>query len=105
MSIQDKVSGRLKQAAGDLTGDQNLHRQGVRDERKAEAKAELREAEQRAQRLREEIARLEYESPSEETSQPTAREGSPSHEQVRDAQTREQRSANDAAQIPRDEPS
>lgn len=104
MSIQDKVSGRLKQAAGDLTGDENLHRQGVREERKAEAKRELAEAEERAERLRDEIARLEYESPPEGTSQRTARDGSPSKEQVRHAQTPARRSAEDTAESASDEP-
>lgn len=104
MSIQDKISGRLKQAAGDLTGDETLHRQGVREERKAEARRELREAEQRAERLRGEIARLEYESPSEGTSQRPARGASPSEEQVRHAQTRARRSVDDTAETARDEP-
>lgn len=103
MSIQDKVSGRLKQAAGDLTGDEGLHRQGVREERKAEAKRELREAEQRAERLREEIARLEYESLSE-TGEGT-QDVSSSREQVRHVQTDAQRSADDLAEVPRDDPS
>lgn len=104
MSIQDKVSGRLKQAAGDLTGDKNLHRQGVRDERKAEARRELREAEQRAERLRDEIARLEYESASEEPSQRPTRGAAPSTDQVRHEQTPAGRSAEDTADTAHNEP-
>lgn len=103
MNIQDKVSGRLKKAAGDLTGDENLHRQGVREERKAEAKRELREAEQRAERLRDEIARLEVESTSQATSQDTPRDGSYSEERVGRAQTEAQRSVDDTSDIARDE--
>ena len=78
MTIQDKVTGRFKQAAGDLTGDKELRDEGVREERKAEARRELHEAEQRVQRLRDEIARLEYRSSDEGASpnsagdQPTA---------------------------------
>jgi uncharacterized protein YjbJ (UPF0337 family) len=41
MSTKDKLSGRLKKAAGDLLGDRSLRRKGVRDERKAEEKEEL----------------------------------------------------------------
>ena len=41
MSIIDKITGRTKKAAGDLTGDSGLRRQGAREERKGEAKDEL----------------------------------------------------------------
>jgi uncharacterized protein YjbJ (UPF0337 family) len=41
MGLKDKVTGRLKQAAGDLKGDEALRRQGADEERKAEAKEEL----------------------------------------------------------------
>jgi uncharacterized protein YjbJ (UPF0337 family) len=64
MSIQSKVTGRLKQAAGDLAGDEKLRREGVREERKADAKRELSEAEEAAERKRAEVARLEYETGS-----------------------------------------
>ena len=37
----DKVTGRIKQAAGDLAGDSSLKREGRREERKGEAKEEL----------------------------------------------------------------
>ena len=36
--LTDKVTGRAKQAAGDITGDEETRREGVRDERKGEAK-------------------------------------------------------------------
>jgi uncharacterized protein YjbJ (UPF0337 family) len=65
MSIQSKVTGRLKQAAGDLAGDEKLRREGVREERKSDAKRELSEAEEAARRKRAEVARLEDETGSE----------------------------------------
>ena len=41
MGLKDKVTGRLKQAAGDLKGDAALRRQGGDEERKAETQEEL----------------------------------------------------------------
>ena len=41
MSIMDKITGRAKKAAGDLTDDASLRRQGAREERKADAKEDL----------------------------------------------------------------
>jgi uncharacterized protein YjbJ (UPF0337 family) len=41
MGLKDKFTGRLKQAAGDLKGDDALRRQGVDEERKAEAEEDL----------------------------------------------------------------
>lgn len=48
MGIEDKISGRIKQAAGDLLGHDGLKRQGRQEERKADAEQEAREAEARA---------------------------------------------------------
>ena len=59
MSIKDKVTGRAKKAAGDLTGDSSLRRQGSREERKGEKKEELHETEERADEKAEEVADLE----------------------------------------------
>jgi uncharacterized protein YjbJ (UPF0337 family) len=39
MGITDKISGRIKKAAGDLSDDASLRQQGRKEER-AEAKAE-----------------------------------------------------------------
>jgi uncharacterized protein YjbJ (UPF0337 family) len=47
MSIMDKITGRAKQAAGDLTDDKSLHREGRREERKGEAKEQLEETKDR----------------------------------------------------------
>jgi uncharacterized protein YjbJ (UPF0337 family) len=44
MGLKDKFTGRLKQAAGDLKGDSGLRRQGLDEERKAEAEEELEAA-------------------------------------------------------------
>lgn len=56
MGIKDRVSGRLKKAAGDLAGDEGLRRQGEREERKADAREDLGKAheqvEEQAARVR-----------------------------------------------------
>jgi dTMP kinase len=48
MGIEDKISGRIKQAAGDLLGHDGLKRQGRQEERKADAEVEAKEAKARA---------------------------------------------------------
>ena len=42
--ITDKVTGRAKQAAGAITGDDETRREGVRDERKGDAKGAVTDA-------------------------------------------------------------
>jgi uncharacterized protein YjbJ (UPF0337 family) len=59
MSIIDKLTGRAKQAAGDLTGDGSLRREGRQEERKGEAKEELAGAQDRADAKADEVANLE----------------------------------------------
>jgi len=59
MGIQDKITGRVKQAAGDLIGDKELRAQGVREERKADAKEELERANAEADAKAQEVAALE----------------------------------------------
>jgi uncharacterized protein YjbJ (UPF0337 family) len=59
MSLIDKITGRAKKAAGDLTGDGSLHRQGRQEERKGEAKEELARDQQRADAKADEVANLE----------------------------------------------
>jgi uncharacterized protein YjbJ (UPF0337 family) len=44
MGLMDKLTGRLKQAAGDLKGDPSLRREGLDEERKGEAKEDLEAA-------------------------------------------------------------
>jgi len=59
MSTSDKLTGRIKKAAGDLMDDADLRRKGRQEERKGEAKEELAEAHEKADRKAEEIANLE----------------------------------------------
>jgi len=66
MGITDKITGRVKQAAGDLAGDEKLRQQGVAEEHKGDVKEEAAKADLRAEKerekadeLRREAARLE----------------------------------------------
>jgi uncharacterized protein YjbJ (UPF0337 family) len=59
MGIMDKITGRAKQAAGDVTGDGSLKREGRQEERKGEAKDELGNAQEKADAKAEEVANLE----------------------------------------------
>ena len=59
MSILDKITGRAKKAAGDVTGDGSLRSQGRREERKGEEKEKLAEAQDRADEKAQDVADLE----------------------------------------------
>jgi uncharacterized protein YjbJ (UPF0337 family) len=59
MGITDKITGKAKQAVGDVTGDADTRRQGKLEERKADAKDEAARAEERAERKDAEVADLE----------------------------------------------
>jgi uncharacterized protein YjbJ (UPF0337 family) len=59
MSLTDKMTGRVKKAAGDLTDNASLRRQGRKEERKGEAKDELAHAQEKADRKADEVANLE----------------------------------------------
>jgi uncharacterized protein YjbJ (UPF0337 family) len=59
MSITDKITGRIKKAAGDLTDDASLRRKGRQEERKGEAKDELARTQEKADRKAEEVENLE----------------------------------------------
>ena len=59
MGITDKLSGRVKKAAGDLADDSSLRQEGRREERKGEAKDELADAHEKTDRKAEEVANLE----------------------------------------------
>ncbi|MBV8947567.1 MAG: CsbD family protein [Solirubrobacterales bacterium] len=59
MGLTDKVTGKAKQAAGDITGDKGLHREGRQEERKGEAKDELARDREKTDRKAEEVADLE----------------------------------------------
>ncbi len=55
----DKLTGRAKKTAGDLTGDSGLKREGSKEERKGEAKDQLSRDQERADRKADEVADLE----------------------------------------------
>ena len=59
MSLKDKITGRVKQTAGDLKDDDSLRREGRQEERKGEAKDELADAHAKADAKAEEVANLE----------------------------------------------
>jgi uncharacterized protein YjbJ (UPF0337 family) len=59
MGITDKISGRVKKAAGDLADDPSLRREGRLEERKGDAKDEMARAEERADAKADEVANLE----------------------------------------------
>jgi uncharacterized protein YjbJ (UPF0337 family) len=59
VGITDKVTGRIKKAAGDITDDASLRREGRQEERKGEAKDELARDQERADQKAEEVANLE----------------------------------------------
>ena len=59
MGITDKITGRVKKAAGDLADDPSLRREGAKEERKGEAKDELAAAHEKTDRKAEEVASLE----------------------------------------------
>jgi uncharacterized protein YjbJ (UPF0337 family) len=58
----DRITGRVKKAAGDLADDAELRRQGEREEQKADAKDELADAQAAADRKAQEVAKLERDS-------------------------------------------
>jgi len=59
MGILDKVTGKAKQAVGDVADDASLRREGKREERKGEKKDELGLAQEKADEKAEEVADLE----------------------------------------------
>jgi uncharacterized protein YjbJ (UPF0337 family) len=67
MGIMDKITGRAKQAAGDLTGDERLREEGLSEERKGDAKDEAAKADLRAEKEREKADELRREAAQIET--------------------------------------
>jgi uncharacterized protein YjbJ (UPF0337 family)/predicted nucleotidyltransferase len=59
MGIIDKITGKTKQAAGDVLDVPGLRREGLKEERKGVAKDELKHANEAAERRAEEVADLE----------------------------------------------
>ena len=77
--MMDRISGRLKKAAGDLADDPGLRDRGVQEERKANAKDELARAKQEADRKAEEVARLERQTAGGSRTADDAGGDSPGH--------------------------
>jgi uncharacterized protein YjbJ (UPF0337 family) len=67
MGITDKITGRVKQAAGDLAGDEKLREEGLAEERKGDAKEEAAKADLRAEQEREKADELRREAARLET--------------------------------------
>ena len=59
MGITDKITGKAKQAVGDVTGDSSTRREGIDEERKGEKKEELERAESKADQKADEVSDLE----------------------------------------------
>ena len=59
MGITDKVTGRIKQAAGDLTDDASMRKEGKDEQRKGEAREELAETQEKADAKANEVSNLE----------------------------------------------
>ena len=59
MGITDKISGRVKKAAGDLTDNASLRQEGRLEERKGEAEEDMARAQERADAKADEVADLE----------------------------------------------
>ena len=59
MGLMDKITGRAKKAAGDLSGDSGLKQQGAKEEKKGEAKDQLDNAQAKADAKANEVSDLE----------------------------------------------
>lgn len=57
MSFLDKLLGRGKKAAGDMTGDRSMRREGMHQEQEGMAEDRAASAEESAQEAREEAAK------------------------------------------------
>jgi uncharacterized protein YjbJ (UPF0337 family) len=57
--IADKITGKAKQAAGDVLGDRSMHQEGRKEERKGDVKDEAARAQERADEKQREVADLE----------------------------------------------
>jgi uncharacterized protein YjbJ (UPF0337 family) len=61
MGFLDKLLGRKKKAAGDMTGDSSMHREGAAQERAAGAEARPEKHEDLAQEQRDQAAQARTE--------------------------------------------
>ena len=62
MSLIDKITGRAKKAAGDVTGDSSLRREGSKEELKGEKKDQLDHAQAKVEDKAQEVGDLERET-------------------------------------------
>ena len=62
MGIMDKVTGRAKKAAGDITDDASLRQQGRKEEQKGDAKENAARQQEKADAESERAAKLERET-------------------------------------------
>jgi uncharacterized protein YjbJ (UPF0337 family) len=59
MGITDKITGRAKKAAGDVTGSEDTRRQGAQEEKKSDVKDEAAREQESADQKSREASRLE----------------------------------------------
>jgi uncharacterized protein YjbJ (UPF0337 family) len=59
MSLIDKITGRLKKTAGDVTDNSSLRREGRREEEKGEKKEQLDRAQDRVEEKAREVGDLD----------------------------------------------
>ena len=62
MGIMDKITGRAKKAAGDVTDDASLRQQGRKEEQKGDAKESAARKQESADAEKEKAAKLERET-------------------------------------------
>jgi len=62
MGIMDKITGRAKKAAGDITDDASLRQQGRKEEQKGDAKENAARKQESADAEKEKAAKLERET-------------------------------------------
>ncbi len=59
MGIGDEITGKAKQAAGDVTDSAGLRQEGKQEQQKGEAKEDLAEEQERTEEKADEVADLE----------------------------------------------
>jgi len=59
MGATDKITGRAKQAAGDIAGREDTRREGEQEEKKGDVKEEAAQAQEAADQKSREASRLE----------------------------------------------
>jgi len=59
MGLTDKITGRAKKAAGDLTDDASTRREGQKEEEKADTKDEAARAQEQADAKKQEASDLD----------------------------------------------